>query len=56
MHIAGTSEGLTEALDALETGDAAGAAEAFGGAWLEVYGIDVDAEVTDVVGAFSVSL
>ncbi len=54
MHI--TGDALTEALDALETGDVAGAAEAFGGAWLEVYGIDVDAEVTDVVGAFSVSL
>ncbi len=54
QHIDG--DALTEALDALEAGDVAGAAEAFGGAWLEVYGIDVDAEVTDVVGAFSVSL
>ena len=49
MHIAGTSEGL---IDALEDGDAAAAA-AFGHAWLQTYGMDVDAEVTDVVGTFA---
>jgi len=49
QHIVG--DALTEALDALEDGDAAMAAEAFGHAWLETYGMDVDAEVTDVVGA-----
>ncbi len=54
QHIRGDL--LTEALDALEAGDTAGTAEAFGAAWLETYGMDVDAEVTDVVGAFSVSL
>jgi len=26
---------------------------AFGRAWLETYGLDVDAEVTEVVGAFT---
>jgi hypothetical protein len=51
MHIDG--DALTEALDALEAGDVAGAAEAFGGAWLETYGLTIEAEVTDVVGAFS---
>jgi hypothetical protein len=51
MHIAG--DALTEALDALEGGDAAGASAAFGTAWLETYGLDVDAEVTDVVGTFA---
>jgi len=47
---------LTEALDALEAGDGAGAAEAFGAAWLEAYSMDaVDANaVTDVVGAFGI--
>jgi len=55
MHIAG--DALTEALDALEVGDTAGVAEAFGRAWLDVYGMsDVDATITDVVGAFSTSL
>jgi len=54
MHIGG--DALTEALDALEAGDAAGAGAAFGTAWLETYGLDVDAEVTDVVGTFSASL
>ncbi len=53
VHIDG--DALTEALDALEAGDAAGGAEAFEGAWLETYGIDVDAEVTDVVGAFALT-
>jgi hypothetical protein len=53
MHIVGTSEGLIDALDALEDGNTAAAAEAFGNAWLGTYGIDVDAEVTDVVGAFA---
>jgi len=53
MHIDGANEGLIDALDALEDGDTAAAAEAFGHAWLGTYGIDVDAEVTDVVGAFA---
>ncbi len=55
QHIGG--DALTEALDALEAGDAAGAAEAFGAAWLEAYGMDaVDATITDVVGTFQVGL
>jgi len=53
MHIAGTNEGLIDALDALEDGNTAAAGEAFGHAWLGTYGIDVDAEVTDVVGTFA---
>jgi len=55
MHIAGTNEGLIDALDALEDGNTAAAAEAFGNAWLGTYGIDVDAEVTDVVGTFALT-
>ncbi len=55
MHIAGTNEGLIDALDALEDGNTAAAAEAFGNAWLGTYGIDVDAEVTDVVGTFALN-
>jgi len=51
MHIDG--DALTEALDALEGGDTAGAAAAFGAAWLETYGLTIEAEVTDVVGTFS---
>jgi len=54
QHIEG--DALTVALDALEGGDVAGAAEAFGRAWLETYGMDVEAEVTDVVGTLVVSL
>jgi len=54
MHI--TGDALTEALDALEAGDAAGAGAAFGNTWLQTYGLDVDAAVTDVVGTFSASL
>jgi len=55
QHIDG--DALTEALDALEGGDAVGAAEAFGAAWLESYGMDdVDATITDVVGTFGASL
>jgi len=55
QHIGGDE--LTAALDALEEGDAAGAAEAFGHAWLDVYGMDdVDATITDVVGTFSANL
>ena len=50
QHIAGTTEGL---IDALDDGDTTAAAEAFGNAWLGTYGIDVDAEVTDVVGTFA---
>jgi len=56
MHIAGTNEGLIDALDALEDGNTAAAAEAFGHAWLGTYGLDVDAEVTDVVGAFALDV
>ncbi len=33
----------------------AGAGAAFGTVWLETYGLDVDAEVTDVVGAFALT-
>ncbi len=51
QHIGGDE--LTAGLDALEGGDAAGAAAAFGRAWLDAYGMDdVDATITDVVGAF----
>jgi len=53
QHIAGTNEGLIDALDALEEGDTAAAAEACGHAWLGTYGIDVDAEVIDVGGTFA---
>jgi hypothetical protein len=52
QHIDGANKGLIDALDALEDGDTAAAAEAFGHAWLGTYGIDVDASVTDVVGTF----
>jgi hypothetical protein len=55
QHIGGDE--LTAALDALEEGDAAGASEAFGRAWLDAYGMDdVDATITDVVGTFGVDL
>ena len=54
QHIDGAYEGLIDALDALEDGDIAAAAEAFGNAWLGTYGIDVDAEVTDVLGVFQI--
>ncbi len=54
QHIEG--DALTEALDALEDGDAEAAAAAFGAAWLQTYGMDVDAEVIDVVGTFSARL
>ncbi len=53
MHIAGTTEGLIDTLDALEDGNTAAAAAAFGHAWLGTYGLDVDAEVTDVVGTLT---
>ncbi len=53
QHIDGATEGLIDALDALEDGDMAAAAAAFGTAWLGTYGMDVDAEVTDVVGTFA---
>ena len=56
QHINGANEGLIDALDALEDGDTAAAAEAFGDAWLGTYGIDVDASVTDVVGTFALIL
>ncbi len=51
QHIDGANEGLIDALDALEDGDTAAAAAAFGTAWLGTYGLDVDAAVTDVLGA-----
>jgi hypothetical protein len=54
MHI--TGDALTEALDALEDGDTTAAADAFGTAWLETYGMDVDASVTDVVGTFGLDV
>ncbi len=54
QHLDG--DALTEALDALEEGDLEAAAAAFGDAWLEAYGMDVDASVTDVVGAFDIGL
>jgi len=54
QHIDGTNEGLIDALDALDDGNATAAAEAFGNAWLQTYGMDVDAEVTDVLGAFHI--
>jgi len=53
QHIDRANEGLIDALDALDDGDTAAAAEVFGHAWLGTYGIDVDAEVTDVVGTFA---
>jgi len=53
QHIDGADEGLTSALDALQDGDTAAAGEAFGSAWLQTYGMDVEAEVTDVQGTFS---
>ena len=56
QHIDGANEGLIDALDALEDGDTAAAAEAFGTAWLETYGMDVDASVTDVVGTFALDV
>jgi len=55
QHIAGDT--LIEALDALEGGDAAGATDAFGRAWVDAYGVDdVDATITNVMGTFSASL
>jgi len=51
MHING--DALTAARDALEAGDTTGAAEAFGNAWVQTYGLDVDAAVTEVVGTFA---
>jgi hypothetical protein len=55
QHIDG--DALTEALDVLEGGDRAGAAAAFGRAWLDAYGMDdVDATITAVVGAVSARL
>ena len=53
QHIDGANEGLIDALDALEDGDTTAVAEAFGHAWLGTYGIDVDAEVTNVMGTFA---
>jgi transposase len=56
MHIDGANEGLIDALDALEDGNTAAAGEAFGNAWLQTYGMDVDASITDVVGQLSLHL
>ncbi len=56
QHIAGMNEGLIDALDALEDGNATAATEAFGEAWLETYGMDVDASVTDVVETFALDV
>jgi len=56
QHIDGANEGLIDALDALEDGDTAAEAEAFGNAWLETYGMEVDASVTDVVGTFALGV
>ncbi len=56
MHIDGANAGLIDALDALEDGDTAAAGEAFGTAWLQTYGMDVDAEVTEVMGAFALNV
>jgi len=54
VHLSG--EALIEAFDALEDGNTAAAADAFGDAWLAAYGMDVDAEVTDVIGTFQASM
>ncbi len=56
QHIDGANEGLINALDALQDGDTAAAGEAFGSAWLETYGMTVDAEVTDVQSGFALML
>jgi len=56
QHIGGDNDNLMAALDALAEGDTAAAGEAFGTAWLGTYGMDVDAEVTDVQGAFALAL
>ncbi len=56
MHIDGADDNLMAALDALEEGNTAAAGEAFGSAWLHTYGMDVDAEVTDVMGAFALNV
>lgn len=56
QHIDGANEGLINALDALQDGDTAAAGEAFGSAWLETYGMTVDAEVTDVQSGFALRL
>jgi len=56
QHIDGANEGLIDALDAREDGDTAAEAEAFGNAWLETYGMEVDASVTDVVGTFALGV
>jgi len=54
QHLDG--DALTEFLDALEEGDREATAEAFGAAWLESYGMDVEASVTDVLSAFTSGL
>ncbi len=55
QHIDGANEELINALDALQDGDTAAAGEAFGSAWLETYGMTVEAEVTDVQSGFSLN-
>jgi len=52
VHLSG--ESLIDALDALEDGKPAAAAAAFGTAWLEAYGMDVEASVTEVLGTFQI--
>ncbi len=54
QHLEG--DALTEFLEAREEGDREAAAEAFGDAWLESYGMDVEASVTDVLSAFTSGL
>ncbi len=56
QHIDGANEELINALDALQDGDTAAAGGAFGSAWLQTYGMDVEAEVTDVQGGFALIL
>ncbi len=54
VHLPG--ESLIEVFDALEDGNTAAAADAFGDAWLAAYGMDVEANVTDVIGTFSIGV
>ncbi len=46
---------MAQAMDALEVGDVTAGA-ACRDAWLETYGMEMDAAVTDVVGTLQVSL
>ncbi len=56
QHIDGANEELINALDALQDGDTEAAGGAFGSAWLQTYGMDVEAEVTDVQSGFALML